>query len=552
MAGVGQSDLPVVSAGAQATPLVTPADPNILGSNAVSNLVDAFRQGFITQDDIVSRIGDVAQAKNKALLQELGEYVSPEAITARHEALSAETAKSKLVEAASKSQTGLNPQQTKLAELQLGTQIGSAQTYGGTDYYHQLGSLYNMPPKLTKPDGTEDYEAEGRAGHILAQLHMHQMFGIPDTSIPPIEEKQADSSVKKTYFSKTPYGNYPITEESARAAQSAIPKLAAMLEEIKSGQSKPQVSVSPAGAPEATSGTATPESDDDYKIADLVKWGSIDPKVIPWMKEDPSRIREMWQHAISRGEEPAPRPTPKVASSAPSPGLFGGSSALTGSVTTSAPQHDEIRKELNADSRYKLWSDATSGIDQVHNLVDIIRNADKQDDPKSVQSRLDAERGLVYAISQLENNQPFSQIPRGVLRDWEEIIPKVPKTPIENSLVAKFGQLTGKRPLNEDQVNALITLGEQSIMSKASPAIAPLRRAKGRGLPLDEDEQALLNTNGASELHGLRAKRTRDEVAKSSGKAVLPAGIQQVGPAVDIPGKGKVAHFSDGSYRPVP
>jgi len=64
MAGVGQSDLPVVSAGVQAAPLVTPADPNTLNSNAVSNLVDAFRQGFITQDDIVSRIGDVAQSKN--------------------------------------------------------------------------------------------------------------------------------------------------------------------------------------------------------------------------------------------------------------------------------------------------------------------------------------------------------------------------------------------------------------------------------------------------------------------------------------------------------
>ena len=64
-------------------PLVTPVDTSATGSEAVSNLVDAYHKGFINQDDIMNRVGAVAQAKNKALMQELSEYVSPQAIQAR-------------------------------------------------------------------------------------------------------------------------------------------------------------------------------------------------------------------------------------------------------------------------------------------------------------------------------------------------------------------------------------------------------------------------------------------------------------------------------------
>jgi hypothetical protein len=198
-----------------------------------------------------------------------------------------------------------------------------------------------------------------------------------------------------------------------------------------------------------------------------------------------------------------------------------------------------------------MWADSTSGIDQTHNLINTIRTNEKLTDKTSVQTRLDAERGLVYAISQLEQNQPFSQIPRGVLRDWEEIIPKVPKTPIGDQMSAILGKIKGDRPLQPQQIEGLISLGQQSILSKASPAIAPLQSAQQRGLTLDQDEKALLDTNGASEFRGDRSNRIRQSVTPGAAGGASSAAAYPV-KVSDIPGKGRIALFSDGTYRPAP
>src|SRR6266568_373003 len=114
MPGAGQADLPVVRAGVSPEPLVTPANTEIQSSNAVKNLIDAFHSGFISQDDIVNRVGDLGQAKNKALLESLGEYVSPGAIQARQTAYDAETAQNQL---AAQSAVAQQPTVSPLAEL---------------------------------------------------------------------------------------------------------------------------------------------------------------------------------------------------------------------------------------------------------------------------------------------------------------------------------------------------------------------------------------------------------------------------------------------------
>lgn len=80
--GAGAEKGSAVQAGISAQPLVTnPAD--IINPSATAALSQAMRQGFLTADDIIQRIGPVGQAKDKADVQMLTEAVSPEQIAAR-------------------------------------------------------------------------------------------------------------------------------------------------------------------------------------------------------------------------------------------------------------------------------------------------------------------------------------------------------------------------------------------------------------------------------------------------------------------------------------
>lgn len=82
MAGIGQSDVEPLSAGTTAQPLVSPMNPAVT-PDAVTALVDAFRKGAIGAADIQDRIGAEAMANKRAHIQQLSEYVSPEAINSR-------------------------------------------------------------------------------------------------------------------------------------------------------------------------------------------------------------------------------------------------------------------------------------------------------------------------------------------------------------------------------------------------------------------------------------------------------------------------------------
>lgn len=89
MAGIGsESVVPLnVNAGAMLQQAIAPSQ-QIVNPNAVAALTDAFRKGQISADDIIARYGDVAKSKDKAEIQGLHEFISPEAIEARKAAAS--------------------------------------------------------------------------------------------------------------------------------------------------------------------------------------------------------------------------------------------------------------------------------------------------------------------------------------------------------------------------------------------------------------------------------------------------------------------------------
>ena len=95
MAGIGQSDVEPLSAGVTAQPIVSPLTPAVT-PDAVTALVDAFRKGAIGAADIQDRIGAEAMANKRAHIEQLREYVSPEAIDSRMAQIQAQGAEAQL------------------------------------------------------------------------------------------------------------------------------------------------------------------------------------------------------------------------------------------------------------------------------------------------------------------------------------------------------------------------------------------------------------------------------------------------------------------------
>jgi hypothetical protein len=166
---IGQEPIQPIQAGATAQPLVTSAS-DVVTPDAVAQLTDGFRKGFITADDVVNRIGDVGKAQKKALLESLGEYVNPDLINSRLAAAKASTAQSNLQQQQATAAQGIVQPAANLAQTQIASQQAEA-VYGkgGLETYQTLGPLYgeSMPPN---PDENDFKKAAQRGNEMKGQM----------------------------------------------------------------------------------------------------------------------------------------------------------------------------------------------------------------------------------------------------------------------------------------------------------------------------------------------------------------------------------------------
>lgn len=150
---------------------------NVVNPSAVAALSDAFRQGFITADDVVSRVGEHAKAKKKVELQLLNESASPEAQAMRQAQMQAATGKAGLEAAQTGAQIPQVPQQAQIAQVGL-DEAQARQKYGtGIDDFRNLAPLvpgYTAPP--TKPDGTLDFDIMGTEGNYLKSIYNQKLL----------------------------------------------------------------------------------------------------------------------------------------------------------------------------------------------------------------------------------------------------------------------------------------------------------------------------------------------------------------------------------------
>lgn len=425
MAGVGQADLPVVSAGVQAEPLVTPANTQVQDSAAVTNMVDAFRKGFVTQDDIVSRIGEQAQAEKKATLQKLGEYVSPGAIEARQNELS------------------LSNPETEAKRWALERSKWNTVFSGGVDAFQQYGPWFGHSDVPTKADGTPDFSEMGKIGQTFRQpLYMYELAqqGLTPDPARTLETKDPNGKTGKRIFNH--FGR-EITPGSPGEAyyQSLMQGLPGKSPLATPAPKQAMPALSATGAPPPTEGGTGTET----------STGGFDPNV--------------------------------------------------GVVTGSATIADTRSNILDKNQAFKIWEGNKANIDSFHNIVHLIKTA------KTPQQRLEAERGLVYTLSELQQNQAQGSIPRSVIGEWEKIVARAPLTDQIKNII---GKTTGSHPLTESQVDSLITLGKQQIAGKASGALSGIELAgKQNPQALLSDEKRMLETGGQSEVLGERASAMR-------------------------------------------
>lgn len=135
--------------------LIGRADPNIVEPRATAALTDAFRQGFITTDDIMSRVGTLGRARKKADIavagaqaQLAGEQASPEAQAARA------------------AQLGATTEQAQLAEAEaLRKQV--IQQYPAVAYFDKFAPMAGIEAPMT-PDGKPDYKEMEKIGSEMA------------------------------------------------------------------------------------------------------------------------------------------------------------------------------------------------------------------------------------------------------------------------------------------------------------------------------------------------------------------------------------------------
>jgi hypothetical protein len=175
---IGLTSAQPLSAGLSPISPVTPEQP-VITPDAVSQLVDSFRKGSITGADLADHIGIMAAQKNRAIGEELREYVSPEAIQARQSALGSQTAQNNLVSAQAQAAQGLVTPQANLQQQQIGAQTANVvQGPIGLQAIQQYGPMFGETmDDFRNTDGSMDFQAAAKRGNQMgAQMNLANMW----------------------------------------------------------------------------------------------------------------------------------------------------------------------------------------------------------------------------------------------------------------------------------------------------------------------------------------------------------------------------------------
>jgi hypothetical protein len=412
----------------------------------------------------------------------LGEYVSPDAIQARHNEIT------------------LSDPATEAKRWEIERSKWNTVFNGGVDAFQQYGPWFGHSVVPTKADGTPDFQAMGKMGQgFKAPVYMAELAQQGLTPDPARTQETQDASGKK---GKKIFNKFGVDITAGSPGESYYRSLMSTLP----GRTPPGQTPNP---------TANPE-----KGVPIPGHGEVSPSGAPISSYDPN----------------------------------------LGAVTKSGMDIGETREKiLDKNNSFKIWEGNKGNIDAFHNIVNTINETKDSTDSESVQRRLEAERGLIYTLSELQQNQAQGAIPRSVITDWEHIVANPNLSDRVKSLI---GKVTGNNPLTDNQIESLIALGNNQIAGKSSAVLSALKLAKKQNPDsLTDDEEELLNTGGMSEIHGTRAAGLRQlqqggESGAKGGVAVPTKTVSRGAPIpkdkVIVTKQGRLKSLGDGTFMPLP
>lgn len=478
MAGVGQADVTPVSVGASAQPLVSSMDMSATSSPAIQNLTNAFQQGFINADDVIQRIGPVAQAKKKALLEELGEYVSPEQIEARKQAAlsSAQTSQLGGAQASSLLAAGV-PQ----AQAQTTAQI-AAKSYaegifgkGSTDLYATAADRFGLEPVPKLANGQPDYVKMGRRGAAIQNYQYYNQALIPDPSKGTFQDVKHPGAVFAFSQAGIPLTPENITKYS-KMRDAFEKELSGFAEEDQPEPSEPLVS---AKTPMAESPAVSTPANDAVRATAVQKYGVSPAQAGGMSDRDLLTIQKLESQPQTRPEI-QPVSQPQVAT-APQAAFY-----------PSKDVREEVAKSqdlLKTDARYTDWSKKAAVLDQFDKST---ANYEKgisgtpgetygTDDLNAFDKQLIHNVGMMIlpqdatGITRFEGRLEEHEMTR---KSWPQIIKNVPEivlktgtlTPLQRQHLIDFGQQRSAA-LKRQAGDAV--QGQVSRMQSAFPGMTP-------------------------------------------------------------------------------
>lgn len=508
MPGLGSEPAGSVNAGIGAQPLVTSANP-VVNPSAVQALSDAFRQGVLTTDDILNRLGPAGQARRKAEITSLNEFSGPNATAARQAAYQAAAAKSGLETQQATAAGPLVEPGAALQGAQIARQQADLKWAGGVQAYQQYAPYFGQPAIVQKEDGSPDYDTMGQKGNeymrTMAQQNFARMMLEPDPNRKisgvnnqqqPFERQYNKWGVEVTPGSPT-YNNLSQVIQSTNDTIFGTPG---------------KVSVQPTAPPPPAVSPTPSMSGDAARAAILNANPNLAGSAV-------ANLPDAQAQAAA-----TPQVTPQVAPQVTPPVVEpGGYSPGTGLIT--GPSKNQFTAEsLGADLRkqksYELWDQQKGFAQSFETTADKINKIPvaEQRSSKAKMNTLD----IALAESIIKMYDPGMAIREFKWDKLAEAQPLLEKLPNWKAEFLKTGSLT------PEGRQRLIEMGYDNINGKDAAVLPHIQlaaqRAQGAGLKpsdvLNADELRVLNQKAFGHPPG-----SSPAAASPEGKTVTIPGL---------------------------
>lgn len=521
------------------TSLIGHPDPSIVTPNATAALVEAYRNGVITADDISNRIGEIGKARRKAELTGLQEVVSPEAKAARASGLSAATAGNTFNAAAATAALPGVPAAAKAAEEDIDFHR-AVNAYGpdALKSFFTYGPLVEGYSGLPKDaDGKPDWMTAAKEGAALEKQVQLKSQAAMRATVHKQEQRQEGNTTYSVDLNAT---GEDITDPQKKQIlqQQALAPLAFKF--LKPGQTNtapaastpPQASTTPAVEPIQV----TPDQAAQMR-ADLLNRGISEAAAMS--DQDVARkITELPSPVAAATPSASPSATVEPRNNRPVVNQFIAGKGLV-SKTEPGEKPLELIKETRSSETYRDWAKANTFYDSAKAAIDTLNSLPEAEVKGGSARQNAADIALTESVIKLYD-------PQGVVRQfkWDKIEQHQPwPDKIKNivSLAVSRGTLT---PEMRQSLAEIATDRMKSYEDSVRPQLkqtAILAQHNG----YDPLKDGILSEKEASLVAG-------GGIPKYVAKGSSAAAATNAGPVITLESGQKVQRGADGQYYKVP